>query len=66
MTLPLPLLKKTLKEQSYCYNYFKKVLVLVVSNFALQTTTTFVKKGSMIFSVSRPKSSDFMKVLTLG
>jgi len=39
-TLPLPLLKKK-KERSYRYNYFKKVM----SNFALQTATTIVKKG---------------------
>jgi len=38
-----------------------------VSNFALQTTTIFVKKKFNEFFLSvRLKSSDFTKVLTLG
>jgi len=43
-TLPLPLLKN--KRAKLPLQLLQKQ---VVSNFALQTTTTFVKKGSMIF-----------------
>jgi len=64
-----------LKLRRYHYRYLRKKSEVtattaskkVVSNFALQTITTFVKKSFDDFFLSgRLKSSDFMKVLTLG